>query len=135
MFTTKNESRGPRHAANVDKAEQIPTLDLIVNPKGGPRDENIIPPIKLMDGTIICMFASRSHYCEPRDNTGPYTSVELTMSQEVEPGILRKYTHLDLDDPIRTYSYVPVAELEAFITWHGGIQKVYALNKTTLVWE
>lgn len=111
-----------------------PTLDQIVNPKGGRQDSNNIPPIKLKDGTVICMFASESHYCEPKSNSGPYTSIELTMSKSVKPDTLRGYTS-PTRESIRTYGYVPLTELSKFIDKHGGIEKVYVLNNATHQWE
>ena len=111
-----------------------PTLDQIVNPEGGPRDSNIIPPIKLKDGTLICMFASGNHYCEPKSNAGPYTSIELTISKHVKPENLRGYTS-PTRESVRTYCYVPLTELAKFIDKHGGIEKVYVLNEKTHNWE
>lgn len=72
------------------------------------------------DGLILSIQASRYHYCEPRNNKGPYTSVEIGFPNKVCPELL-EYAE-DINKPIDTvYSYVPIEIVEKIIKDHGGL--------------
>lgn len=61
------------------------------------------PRVRCADGTTISVQASRNHYCSPKNDEGPWTSVEIWVDGEVRPR-----------------GWVPVAEVEALIERHGG---------------
>ena len=116
-----------------------PTLEQHVNPETphpnmvfGECSLKVIPPIKCKDGTIVTIYASDRHYCSPKDNSGPYTHVEVTIGG-TDPGPLHK--HWDYSDADPTYCFVPLSTLRDFIDRHGGIEKVLVLNNKTGRWE
>lgn len=67
------------------------------------------------DGTTMSVQASQFHYCSPRSDVGPYTSVEIwrikSTSQEV--------TQFEYD-PDEPSGYVPIEQVAAFIDACGG---------------
>lgn len=75
--------------------------------------------VVLKDGTCMSIQASRYHYCEPRDNNGPYTHVEIGFPSRSMPELLEFAE--DRDNPTDTvYSYVPVDVLNEVIKKAGG---------------
>ena len=72
-------------------------------------------PIVCADGFRLSVQASVTHYCTPRDNIGPYFSVEV-MSDGSEPllGTPGKY-----DDGIT--GWIPARTVLSVIFKHGGI--------------
>jgi hypothetical protein len=77
------------------------------------------PAIRCADGFKVSVQASVTHYCQPRDNEGPYTHFELGFpSQEDE--LIQIYA----DDPSRpmdtVYPQVPLDSVLALIARHGG---------------
>lgn len=76
-----------------------------------------------VDGTTLSVQASSSHYCTPRDNDGPYTHVEVwniyaTCAPYFPDNWSEKYGGGD-GEP---FGYVPVEEVAAFISAHGGLK-------------
>lgn len=79
-------------------------------------------PVVCKDGFTLSVQASWGHYCTPRDNSGPYTHVEVGFPSEPEP-LLSLYAE-SLEDPTGTvYPYVPSAVLLQVIAMHGGVDK------------
>ena len=72
------------------------------------------------DGADLSVQASRTHYCNPRDNDGPYTHVEVGFPSVAPPESWREYAE-EWERPTDTvYGYVPVELVQAFIDLHGG---------------
>ena len=81
-------------------------------------------------GQIVCaddlrmsVQASRTHYCSPREDEGPWSEVEVGFpSQRVEE--LMPYAE-DADKPTETvYAWVPIEVVEAVIAAHGGSEQL-----------
>lgn len=80
-----------------------------------------VAKITCEDGFRISIQASATHYCSPRDDTGPWTSVELGYPSESDP-LIFTYAE-DIDAPTDTvYGYVPIEIAQQLIDKHGGIQ-------------
>ena len=71
-------------------------------------------------GFGVSVQASSGSYCTPRDNLGPYSTVELgfpSASDELIIGFAD-----DKDSPTETvYGYVPVGLVQALLIKHGGV--------------
>jgi hypothetical protein len=78
------------------------------------------PRIVCVDGFSMSVQASEYTYCCPRNNTGPYISMEVGFpSEKVEK--LMPYAE-DENQPTDTvYAYVPVEIIEQVISNHGGM--------------
>ena len=86
------------------------------------RTSRINPTIVCKDGFKISVQASNCHYCNPRDNIGPYTHVEcgFPSTKPLNPELL-EYAE-DTEDYTKTiYGYVPEAVVWIEIALHGGI--------------
>jgi hypothetical protein len=69
--------------------------------------------------TTLSVQASRTHYCTPRNNHGPYTHLEVGFPSVIPPDTWAKYA--DGDYPAAdVYGYVPVSLIKEFIDAHGG---------------
>lgn len=80
-----------------------------------------MPQIVCADGTTLSVQASEYMYCTPRDNKGPYSSVEVGYPSVEPPEIWQQYAE-DPDRPTDTvYAYVPIELVSFFIARHGGI--------------
>ena len=76
--------------------------------------------IACKDGFKVSVQASEKNYCTPRNDTGPYESVELGFPSTVEP-IIMPYCD-DSSNPTETvYGWVPIAIVQAMIISHGGV--------------
>jgi hypothetical protein len=76
--------------------------------------KEILPAINCADGTTLSVQASRTHYCSPRDDIGPYTEVEVwNVSAAEVPDF--EYSG---DEP---FAYVDINSVVAFIDRHGGL--------------
>ena len=77
--------------------------------------------VQFRSGFGVSIQAKETSYCEPRNNIGPYTHVELGYPTAPEPLIIG-YAE-DPDDPTGTvYGWVPVGIVQALISKHGGIE-------------
>lgn len=86
----------------------------------------IVPKIECADGLKLSVQAGRTHYCEPRNNAGPWHMVEVGFpTARVEE--LMPYAE-DAERPTETvYGYVPMMVLVRAIDSHGGFAtRVYA---------
>ena len=73
-------------------------------------------------GTSLSVQASRTHYSTPRDNTGPYSAVEVGFPSRRPPKEWEKYCE-DWAHPKDTvYAYVPIKLVAAWIDLQGGIK-------------
>jgi len=77
------------------------------------------------DGTSLSVQASRTHYCTPRDDDGPYIAVEVGFILDADENAVTPpdewREHSDGSSfPNDVYGYVPVELVESFIESHGG---------------
>jgi hypothetical protein len=83
-------------------------------------EKYVKPRVKCVDGFEVSIQASKTHYCSPRENEGPYYLVELGFpSLPLE--ILKEYAEEE-DDLVNTvYGYVPIEKVVAVLDEHGGL--------------
>lgn len=74
------------------------------------------------DGTVLSVQAGRYHYCEPRNNEGPWTHVEVTL---ISNNVPLRYFDVD-DDGIA--GGVPLRAVAHEVYSRGSIK----LDKSTL---
>ena len=76
--------------------------------------------IKCADGFSMSVQASRGSYCSPRDDSGPYDSVEVGF-----PSSFDVYLHEYAEDPGQptntVYGWVPADTVIMCIDAHGGM--------------
>lgn len=72
------------------------------------------------DGFSLSVQAGRSLYCVPREDVGPWSSVEVGFPSQREEALM-PYIDMPEADPTQTvYGYAPVEVVEALIAEHGG---------------
>lgn len=93
--------------------------EYILKHRGVRGDVHLCPHIECADGLRLSVQASHFHYCVPRTDGGPYSSVEVGFpSERIEE--LMPYAD-EPESPTQTvYGYVPVEIVEAVIKAHGG---------------
>ena len=76
--------------------------------------------IKCADGFSMSVQASKGSYCSPRDDSGPYDSVEVGF-----PSSYDYYLHQYAEDPEKptdtVYGWVPADTVMMCIDAHGGM--------------
>ena len=77
--------------------------------------------IKCKDGFRISVQASRTHYCTPKNNEGPWTHVECAYPSEV-PHLIMEYCEHEDSPTDSIYGFVPVELVEQLIEEHGGLE-------------
>jgi hypothetical protein len=78
------------------------------------------------DGFAVSIQASQAHYCQPRDDEGPYWEVELGYPTQRPTDEIMTFAE-DSENPTKTvYGYVPIELVDALIAAHGGIDPVDA---------
>lgn len=88
------------------------------------------PPLAFKQHDLILSIqASEFHYCQPKDNVGPYKMVEVGLMHGKLPHELATYAEgLSHDDedigkyPMEVCGYVPVDTVNAIINRLGGIK-------------
>jgi hypothetical protein len=71
-------------------------------------------------GFTMSVQAGETKYCEPRNNTGPYSSVEIGFPSATDILII-DYAE-DKDNPTETvYGWVPAGIITALIIKHKGV--------------
>lgn len=81
---------------------------------------DLVPYISCKDGFKVSVQASNTHYCEPRDDNGPWSKVECGFPTEAVPCWLEYAA--DKDRPTDTvYGYVPILLVVEALDSHGGI--------------
>ena len=90
-------------------------LDLIIN-RGQHAACDLSPKIKCADGTELSVQASSIHYCTPRLDYGPYTSLEVGFPTSPPPDSWDDYS----DGFGDVWGYVPIEMVRQFIDNHGG---------------
>jgi hypothetical protein len=80
-----------------------------------------IPALECKDGFSVSMQTGKFLYCEPRDNAGPWTHVELGFPSGYEEELM-EYAE-DKDRPTGTvYGWVPLELVARVVTAHGGLK-------------
>ena len=103
------------------------------------------PQIVCADGFAVSIQASRTHYCQPRTNYGPYSKVEIGYPSDEVPEwseyaededtlnffqslkfwfitkVLKKMVYSGHYPTNTVYPYVPVEIVDAALEQHGGI--------------
>ena len=76
--------------------------------------------VKCADGFTMSVQASKGSYCSPRDDSGPYDSVEVGF-----PSSYDYYLHQYAEDPDKptdtVYGWVPADTVMMCIDAHGGM--------------
>jgi hypothetical protein len=75
-----------------------------------------VPRVVCKSGLHMSVQASEMHYCEPRDNHGPWTHVEIGYPSQILPE-LAPYNEDGYGD---IYAYVPIELVEQIIEDNGG---------------
>ena len=78
-----------------------------------------IPPIVCADGFTMSVQASRAHMCTPREDVGPWLSVEVGFPNRIEP-LLWPYAEVPGNWTETVYGGVPVEIVAAVVELHGG---------------
>lgn len=79
--------------------------------------KKLIKAVVCKDGTSISIQASKSHYCEPRTNDGPYSAVEVWCIRGDNVGPITEFEYDDQEPS----GYVPIEQVVLFLDNHGGI--------------
>lgn len=77
-----------------------------------------VPVVVCADGVTLSVQASVNHYCTPREDTGPYTEVEVWCISNCDFPI-NEFEYEESDPS----SYVPIEQVVAFIDNHGGFKE------------
>lgn len=77
------------------------------------------PRVQCADGFHMSVQTSDGHYCRPRQNTGPWSLVEVGYPSGPVPE-LAKYKDGEYPDTEAVFGYVPVSTVAAIIDRHGG---------------
>lgn len=73
-------------------------------------------------GGVMSVQGSESHYCSPKNDTGPYTSVEvLVMSPRLKVPKSFGKPREKFEDGSRLFTFVQVSAVNAEIARRGGI--------------
>jgi hypothetical protein len=84
------------------------------------------PHIVCANGTRLSVQASRAHYCTPKDDTGPWSAVEVWCVEAWTGRPIRptsfKPTAFGRGGPDDPYGYVAVSAVNRFIKRHGGVK-------------
>lgn len=70
-------------------------------------------------GLTLSIQASRTHYCSPQANEGPYSLVEVMVCTDVHPRAFIKDKGRRAEDGV--YGWVPVSLVQAVIEKNGGV--------------
>jgi hypothetical protein len=92
----------------------------MINEMLAAKAKRLMPRITTKNGLSLSVQANSSAYCEPREDQGPYTSVEVGFpSQRIEA--LMPYAE-QKDQPTDTvYGWVPIELVEQIIADNGGL--------------
>ena len=75
--------------------------------------------VRCEDGFGISIQASRTSYCIPQNDIGPYTQVELGFPT-IPDFLISKYAEMPDSLTETVYGYVPVGIVKALLIKHGG---------------
>ena len=80
---------------------------------------NKYKPLVCNDGFTVSVQASRTNYCEPRDDSGPYRTVELGFPSLADP-LINPWAEDPGDLTGTVYGWVPADVVLELIEKHGG---------------
>jgi hypothetical protein len=75
----------------------------------------------MADGHTMSIQASEFHYCTPRQDSGPYSTVEVGFPDFVPSAEFMEYAEDQHNAMGTVYGYLPIEVLEAEIETHGGL--------------
>lgn len=79
-----------------------------------------IHPIKCKSGLTMSVQASIHHYCQPRNDDGPYQQVEVGFpSRQIDD--LMQYAENPAIPTETVYAYVPTTLVEQIVNDNGGL--------------
>lgn len=81
--------------------------------------KQVAPAILCVDGSSMSVQASETHYSTPRENRGPYTSVEVWNC-----GVIPAWEEYGDEEAHAPYAYVPINLVVAEIDRRGGFKEV-----------
>ena len=79
-----------------------------------------VPRIKCAAGFSMSVQASMFHYCEPQDDCGPWSEVEIGYPS-AEESMLLPYAEEPEKPTDTVYGYVPFGTVADIIQKHGGL--------------
>ena len=79
----------------------------------------VFPRIQCADGFNLSVQARVMCYCEPRNDDGPWSAVEVGFPSEKEE-LLMEYAEVPSDPTGTVYGWVPVETIADVIAKHGG---------------
>jgi hypothetical protein len=77
--------------------------------------------IVCLDEFSISIRASRTHYCSPREDEGPYSRVECGFPSKTPGKELMKYAENASDPTDTVYGYVPIDVVRRELLSHGPL--------------
>lgn len=81
-----------------------------------------VPRLELMSGANLSVQVSRTHYCKPRNDQGPWVSAEIGFpSIEFIEWVERKGIESEMGKH-EIYPYTDLSLIVEFINEHGGIR-------------
>lgn len=94
-------------------------LDYILNTPVSERGRTV-DHIVCVDGATISVQGSSAHYCDPRDDQGPWAQVECGFPSVAPQKSMLEYCQ-DSSRPTDTvYAWVPVEVVREYVALHGG---------------
>lgn len=85
-------------------------------------DYPTVPPMFFKRGTgHMSVQASEGHYCNPKSDTGPYTSVEVLVTHPRFKVPKSFGKPQKFEDGARLFGFVPVSAVNAEIERRGGL--------------
>ena len=82
----------------------------------------VLHQIETNDGFKISVQASEFHYCTPRDNDGPYDSVEAAFPSDDDISEIVEYAEDPSDLTDTVYAYTPIEAVCDLINRRGGFK-------------
>lgn len=90
----------------------------------GPRDFlDHAPEVFCVDGFHMSVQTGWTHYCQPRLNEGPWSSVEVGFPSERVEEFMPYIDGKDSDPTNTVYGYVPLAIVAEVVDRHGGLKQ------------
>lgn len=80
----------------------------------------VVKEIACADGFRMSVQASRTHYCTPRDDEGPWETVEVGFHSSRDARLM-PYAENRKDPTGTVYAGVPIEVVAAVIAAHGGM--------------
>lgn len=77
-----------------------------------------VPRLNCKDGLSLSVQAAHGSYCMPRDDIGPWDTVEVGYPSEALPELM---PWVEPHDKPTKYGYVPIEIVEKIIEAHGGL--------------